>query len=289
MTSFGLNLRQLRVARGWRQQDLAQALDGAVARSTIANVETGREPPTPRLWALLGTHVPEWSDHLRAAFDAERTKVNSASTSESGSGTRSGAVNESADEAPLLGGPFVVERLDLVYNFEESRSPSEIVEVRRVRATRAGAASYGLSLRQTESPHFTVEESALWGGYIVDSQHHHLPDRTLYWRRFEFGRALRRGQRHDFAVRSWVETDPDPDTEVCFDFTIPVEEVNIHLNFNGSETPTDVWSYGPLHDVRLIPKSPGMGAPVGVTPGGTASAAFQPQSGPMYGVAWRWA
>lgn len=285
--SFGLTLRQLRIARGWRQEDLAQALDGAVARSTIANVETGRESPTPRLWALLGTHVPEWSDDLRPAFDVERAKVNAVSTSESGTGTRSGAVVESADEAPLLGGPFVVERLDLVYNFEESRAPSEIVEVRTVRATRAGAAGYGLSLRLTESPNFTVDESALWGGYIIESRHDHLPDKTLYWRRFEFGRTLRREHRHDFAVRSWVETDPDPDTAVCLDFTIPAEEVNIHLNFNGSERPTDVWSYGPLHDVRLIPKTPSMGGPVGLSPGGTASAAFQPQSGPMYGVAWR--
>lgn len=50
MEDFGAALRGLRKKRGLRQADLAAALDHQFARSTLANVEAGREAPSRRVW-----------------------------------------------------------------------------------------------------------------------------------------------------------------------------------------------------------------------------------------------
>lgn len=47
-----------------RQQDLVDALDRVIARSTLANVEVGRENPSARLWAAINDKLPEWVPQL---------------------------------------------------------------------------------------------------------------------------------------------------------------------------------------------------------------------------------
>jgi hypothetical protein len=286
MTDFGSILRRLRFAKNWRQQDLVEALDGRIARSTIANIEAGRQPPTPRLWALLEEHVPHWKGALEPSYmDARRCSPTSASH-------RHGVLADSSPAQPgrpTLAGPFVIESLQLVYVFRHSRSPEEILEIRRVRATRAGADGYGLKFIQTKHEGFRADEEPLWGGHLANVEHHDVSGKTLYVRRMNFDRTLRKGQVHEFAVRSWIERDPQPDTSVSVNFTIPCKSLAIHLNFHGPQAPTDCWGFGPIADEALTPTDPGRGAALPITPGGTVSRYLTGmEPGAEYGIAWRW-
>lgn len=185
MSEFGQQLRNLRLAKGWRQRDLVDQLGGTFARSTLANVESGREAPSSRLWVALQERLPAWTEHLAPyapARSAERRSLTSTTT------------------PALLGGPYLVESLRFVYIFRDSKSPEEIIEVRRVRATASAADGYGLKLSHTGRAGFRVDEEALWGGDLVDRDHYDSQNKTMYLRRMEFGRRLRRGQTHEFAV-----------------------------------------------------------------------------------------
>lgn len=285
MGSFGNALRRLRSERGWRQQDLADALDGRLGRSTIANLETDRERPTPRVMSLLSEVAPEWTSALQPHYETSRSRP------------RPGRVRPQADEAPdasdrprhLLAGPFVIEQLQLIYVFRHSRSPEEIIEVRSVRATTSGADGYGLKLEQTRADGFRVEEEPLWGGHLVDSEHLDRTGHTVYLRRMDFERTLRKGQVHDFAVRSWIERDPEPDTVVQARFSIPCKELAIHLNFRGPDLPRQAWAFGPIPDDALVPQRAADGEPLEITIGGTVSKYYSPvDAANEYGIAWAW-
>jgi len=289
MAAFGERLRSLRLARGWRQQDLVDALDGQVARSTIANVETGREPPTPRLWSLVSETLSDWVPELAAPYTEARQRFEAGRPDQE----PIRAVGSVSGEDPvrhILGGPFIVELLQLVYVFRHSRSPEEIIETRRVRATRTGADGYGLKLLRSQHDAFRVDEETLWGGHIADARHLDVDGRTIYLRRLEFGRRLRKGQVHEFAVRSWIDKDPEPGTSVGVSFTIPAKQVAIHLNFLGPVTPHECWSYGPVADGMLAPTESGEGCePLTSNPGGSYSGYFTSiEAGAEYGIAWTW-
>jgi transcriptional regulator with XRE-family HTH domain len=278
MADFATLLRERRVASGWRQQDVVDRLGGGIARSTYANIEAGRERPTPRFWELLQAVLPDWAGLLEDAYVAARQPE---------AGRRTMPADDDRDT--LLGGPFVIEQLRYIYVFRHSASPEEIVEVRRVRATRSGADSFGFKVGHTRSPRFRVEEEALWGGHLVERERHARDGGTVYLRRMVFDRKLRRGQVHDFGVRSWVEHDPDPDTAVAFSLTIPAKAVAIHLHFRGPKTPTDCWSYGPLADDGLVPDQFDDSAWLPLAEDGSVTAAWaKPLTGVDYGVRWRW-
>jgi DNA-binding XRE family transcriptional regulator len=293
MSEFGVLLRELRRARGWRQQDLADALAGGFARSTLANVEAGRERPSARLWQLLREHIPAWEPQLAAAYKEVAGELRTGSPSDraglQASPRRQPAATPGSKDAGTLGGPFALERLTLAYTFRHSRAPEEIVEIRRVRALQDGASRYGLKLTRVDSPEFTVDEEALFGGSLSTGVHHRTRRGTIYLRRFDFDRILAKGDVHEFGVRSWVAQDPDPDTAVQMDFTMPVESASIHLNFYGPVRPAEVWTFGPIADDELTPTTSDGGESTSINLAGTVSMHLdQPQVGPVYGIAWRW-
>jgi transcriptional regulator with XRE-family HTH domain len=282
---FGTRLRSLRMAAGWRQQDLAEAL-GGIGRSTIANVESGKYPPTERLWHLLEAHIPDWAAQLRQDYLRERTAI-----------SRHDHVRlDSASAIPdgALGGPFVLESLQYVYVFGHSHSPEEIIEVRRVRAARSGADNYELRFAHDQSEAFELDQESLWGGSLAAVEVVTQDRSTAYLRRFDFGRKLRRGQRHDFAIRSWVERDPLPQTAVNFVLTIPAREVAIHLNFRDTP-PIACWTFeSPYDNVSDptdsdAPSDSENGAWVDVAADGSASAYWlNPDPTRRHGLAWHW-
>jgi DNA-binding XRE family transcriptional regulator len=295
VTDFGSALRTLRKARSWRQMDLVHALGDAVARSTIANIEAEREPPSERFWQLITHHIPEWVDELSGPYhDARSGQTRNPANEAAAVATVTDAGTDDRDaEAPgshpVLGGPFVIERLTLIYTFRHSRAPEEIIEIRRVRASKHGADRYGLKLAQLESAKFSVDEEVLFGGQLATTSYHRPEEQTIYLRTIRFGRRLRRGQRHEFAVRSWIEADPEPGTAVQIDLTVPVHEVAIHLNFRGPQRPQAVWTYGPIADPSLTPSSQQYATPAALGPDGLASMYLtNPQTGPTYGIAWQW-
>jgi transcriptional regulator with XRE-family HTH domain len=119
VSDFGDALRRVRAAHGLRQRDLVHELDGQFARSTLANVESGREPPSPRLMALLLERFPQHGDELGPLYEASRVALSARLLSREPSLTA-----DHSDTASMrLGGPFVIEQYNLVYVFRESRSP----------------------------------------------------------------------------------------------------------------------------------------------------------------------
>jgi transcriptional regulator with XRE-family HTH domain len=290
LLDFGAALQELRQAAGWRQQDLVDRFGGAIARSTLANVEAGRQPPSERFWDLLSAAVPEWVPHLERSFRRVREEVDARGRKPTQAALLSSFAAGARDDP--LGGPFIVESVRYVYVFRHSRSPEEIIVTRRVRAVRAGATGYGVRLQHTRSPDFSLDQEALWGGYLADHKVVDGDGRAAHLRRFEFGRALRRGERHEFGLRSWVANDPEPSSAVAFDLTIPARTVDIDLLFAGPAVPIQAWTYvegsdGPGEDVSPIdPDDP---AWVPVAADGHVHAHWpHPQLGPVYGIAWAW-
>lgn len=268
---FHAVLRSLREEHRLRQQDLATLL--GVGRSTLANYEAGRERPSARFWLRLQARLPEWIDSLEPAYLASAPTAMKA---------------RPEPVQPLLGGPYVIERLTVAYEFQESRAPSEIVEYRRVRAAKSGATGYGLMMRHLGSPGFQIEQEALWGGRLTDGEVVDGAGQTLISRRFEFNRTLRRGQRHEFALRSWVERDPEPCDAISVTFTLPVESAEVRVNFRGPR-PECLWSYGPVVDDEVTPTEPDGCPEVDLDESGGAGVVFnQLDSGPVYGLRWRW-
>ena len=276
---FGALLRRLRKQAEWRQLDLADHL--GLGRSTIANLESGRERPGATVWQAIQERLPDWAHELERAYgEARRAPVNAPTK----------ASKRDQPFVPFKGGPFTIESVKYVYLFEESRSPGEILEVRRVRAAEQGADCYGLLLTHTGSTGFQVDQQALWGGSLHDSTHETEEGRTLLWRRFDFDRRLRIGQRHEFALRTWVEQDPDPQTNIGFDLSIPAREVSIHLGFHGSVRPKRAWAYGPLTDAEADDPPAEGRKKLRVAPDGSVVARFRkPEVGPTYGLVWEWA
>lgn len=272
--AFGVRVRKLRESEGLRQADLASIL--GVARSTLANIERVAEPPSNRIWDAIAERRPDWVADLRTAYYEARSQPGRRSREWQGE--------------PFLAGPFEMVAVSYIYVFEEARWPSEILEIRRVRAIQSGADRFGLRFAHTNSPELSIEQRALWGGGLREVQHWTEDGRAVHWGYFDFGRTLRRGEQHEFAIRTFIERDPDPPTDVNFSVTVPTTEVAIHLSFQGTVRPTATWRYGPREDDLV---SPGLGdgdtVPVRQDPNGGYSARFRkPERGRWYGVGWAW-
>jgi transcriptional regulator with XRE-family HTH domain len=287
VTSFGEELRGLRERHGLRQTDLVAIIPGHFARSTIANVESGREAPTPRLWEALETAFPDDTPRLEKSYAAARHHVESSR----------GVIGVSRNHADWwdrdfpLGGALVIDRRDVVVVFRESRAPEEVLQVIEVRARQDGVSSFRTKMWATQQEGFRARPEMLWGGEIVDSEYADHDGRTFLMREISFGRPLQRGERHTFALRSWVERALLPETGLELSPTHPTAFVGLHVAFLGAQ-PTSVWAYGPVPDEALAPTS---AAEPGAMPtqrhgGGRHSAVFdRPEPGETYGIDWRWA
>lgn len=276
---FGEALRALRRRRSLTQLGLAEALSGSFARSTLANVEAGREMPSQRLFDTLVRAFPEDRERLQKSFEGARSMA--------------GAIEDEAGPKLVpteLGGACTVERLDIGYVFGESRSPQEIFEVRTVRATAAGVSSYRLKLKQSSSTSFATITEVLWGGDLREQIRRTANGQTLYLTTVDFGRRLRRGERHVFALRTWIERDQEPDTRLSVTMTIPTRIIALHARFTGPR-PQEAWSFGPCADDALAPNSlDDEGATwLALSDGGVASLVVaNPQLGVEYGLGWSW-
>lgn len=274
---FGELLAELRRQSGLRQSDLAEKL--GIGRSTLANVERGRERPSPRLWHRIVETLPEWPPLLSEAYLWAR----------GGPDAVVPGVDGYAGAEPFLGGPFELVSLSYGYVFEESRSPGEIIEVRRVRATESRAGSFGLRLAHNGTAGRVVEQHSLWGGRLTSTEAVAGDGTPVHWSRFDFDRRLRKGEVHEFAIRTWVERDPDPRTAIRFNLTLPAKVVSVHAAFHGSVRPAAAWAFGPLAagpdgDVPASECSP-----IDVRDGAAFSAQFRrPELGKEYGVGWAW-
>lgn len=276
--SFGDVLRDIRAAHNLTQHGLVERVHGGFARSTLANIEAGREAPSERVRDLLGGLFPEWAPAIFDAYQHSRELASATPKS-----PRVAAMREPIRYA--IGGPFVVENLQFVYTFRHSRTPEEIIETRRVRAT-APSDSFGLKFH-ADSPHFEAEHEVLWGGRMARSERHEFDGHTTYLQRVDFGRTIARGQRHDFAIRHWVGRDPDPDTRALFTSPLAAKEVSIHLKFLGPTRPKRLRRVGPFADLCEITaqaiKGPEINTAIEI------STYFEkPEPGAYYGVIWEW-
>ncbi|MEL4503547.1 helix-turn-helix transcriptional regulator [Luteococcus sp. H138] len=267
MDGFGQALRRQRQAAGMRQQDLVEALDHVIARSTLANVEVGRENPSARLWRAIEVHLPDWVAPLEPWF---------------------AAVHRPAGDPPFeISGNYEILAATYAYTFRDHRAPEEIIQVRQVRSLSDGNDGYGLQLGN-QSGNFDLDSEALWGGWIEKHERHQEDGISTLLTRFHFDRSLRRGEVHEFAVRSWVRED-EPDTAVTVRFTRPTRNVQLALNFLGPR-PEAVWIFaqhnvgdpraeGPRHRDDII-------TPL---PNGTCTMRIaKPELGRNFGIAWRW-
>lgn len=281
MTNFGDGLRNLRQRHGLTQQGLSDAIDNELSRESIANIEAGRQAPSRTLWRSLEDHFPDDCRVLRPAYESARRRQGELRT------TARRHPPHSEPPSLLLGGHLVMERLDIIYNFRESRAPEEIIELRHVRASRTGVRDFGLAYAHTESARYEQAPEVLFGGRLTSEQRQVAHGETLYFRRLDFGQTLQRGERHTFAMRYWAERDPEPSDSILVEMTMPTELVVLHVNFLGTRRPARIWWYGLLGDEAL---APGLPTPANELPDQDAvSAAFEsPEVGLTFGMAWRW-
>ena len=243
---FGQALRAARRAADLTQADLVRHLDRAFARSTLANIETGRERPSQRLLTVLVDHFPEWEGLLTPAFERSRRQP---ATTDRRRATRCSRSRRRVRN--VLGGPYQLEHLQIAYVFRHSHAPEEIIETRRIRATSTGGDGFGMRLK-AQSEGFESEDEILWGGRLDMSSRHVEDGHAIYLQRVDFGKTLRRGEVHEFAVRHWVERDPVPDPEALFSLTLPADEVSLHMRFLGPSRPRRIFRVGPLADHCLV-------------------------------------
>lgn len=248
-----------------RQKDLVEALDHVIARSTLANVEVGREKPSARLWQAIVVHLPDWVEPLQPWFES---------------------VHRLDKEPPFeLSGPYEILQATYSYTFRDHRAPEEIIQVRRVRALADGNDGYGLQL-SNNSGSFDLDTESLWGGWVERHSRRFADGENLHLTRFHFDRSLRRGQVHEFATRSWVSHD-DPASAVTVQFTRPTSQVLLTLNFLGPR-PSRVWTYGPLADDVDLPDFSVEKSLAGSTAGTYSMRLSNPVLGQRHGMAWQW-
>lgn len=278
---FGDVLRALRRSAGLTQEDLVDRVGRQFARSTLANIETGRERPSERILGLLLEAFPERKDVLVRSFERTRSPLTSGSAGRAACGA-------TTRHRYALGGPYQLEQLQIVYVFQHSRAPEEILESRRVRAVENGADGFGLRFR-AQSGELEIEDEVLWGGRMESSARYDDDGHTTYLQRVDFGRALRRGQVHDFAVRRWVTREQVPDTEALFCLSLPAGEVSLHLKFHGPDRPRRIRRVGPLADHCLVRDRGALEEATAVDPRADVSEYFvRPEVGALYGVIWDW-
>lgn len=231
-------------------------------RSTLANVEAGRQRLSGRLRQRILEEFPSWI-----------SSVDTGRYNPARGGTNAG-----------------LEVLDLTisYVFLHSLSPSEIIQVRRVRALRSGVRSYALGLRRDDGQPIRVETQELWGGTLREELIHDSSDRLSV---FEFPRPLNVDAVHEFAMRSWLEQDADPCTEVRLGVTMPVRRAAIHVASHGPHGIAQAWRLGPAADLPIediAPDSP-LAGPLAVSAKSVTSAVFKDLPPGMHcGLGWRW-
>lgn len=254
----GQLLRALRTEHGLRQRDLASQV--GLSRSAWANIEAGREAASAQVIRRLIVAFPPWRESIESGifFPA----------------------------ATALNPSFAIMELTIAYVFLESRSPSEILQIRRVRAIRSGAQYFVLGVGRTDEADFATDTQVLWGGRIVDQM---VDDVGRTMQTVEFPQALRAGQVHEFALRSWVERDAAPDTDLVLTVTTSTEHARIHLVCQGRPQIAEAWAYGPVNETEGLPYDSPHSHPLEVTPGAPITAVFdQLTPGPTYGTSWRW-
>lgn len=251
----------MRVESGLTQLDVAGRL--GISRSTLANIEAGREQLSFSLRSRVIAEFPEWQESVSTGRYLPSITADNNS--------------------------IAVVELQLAYLFSESRSPSEILEVRRVRALRAGVQHYVMGLHRTDRQELSLDTEVLWGGWVTDE----ATSRDSHVRRVvTFPRELRRGEVHEFALRSWLERDGDPDTEIRFEMTTATEVAHIHLSCLGTPQIAKAWTFGPLQrpGPGPIAEASRHSRPVAVLPGRPLTVSFTaPQVYSKYGIAWQWA
>ncbi|MEL4356602.1 MULTISPECIES: helix-turn-helix domain-containing protein [unclassified Luteococcus] len=263
--SFGEALKRRRKDSGMRQVDLVAALEHVIARSTLANVEAGRERPSARLWATLQRCLPEWTEDL-ARCHPDPTIC-------------------AQHTVELV--PFDVLEATYSYTFREHSSPEEILLTRRIRATVDGVDGYDLQITSDRSA-FGLEMEPLFGGWIEHSEHRLGDEASRFLTRFRFDRSLATGEEHEFALRSWVNG-ADPGCTAQSTFTTPTQQARITLNFWGSRQPSRVWHFGPLDDPPCIPgDGQGCDELEPMARGSYSLRLTRPQLHRIYGIGWSW-
>ncbi|MGY1681990.1 helix-turn-helix transcriptional regulator [Geodermatophilus sp. SYSU D01176] len=289
MSDFGDQLRAWRQSQDLTQAALAESLGLAVSRPTIANLEAGRSAPSAEFWSAFTLRFPPAEARLRAAYERAREEQLRRSVRRRQQRQPAKAPAPPAPEK-LLGGPFVIERLDVVYVFRESRAPEEVLELRQLRAT-AQARDFTFKLEHQGTADFETETEVLWGGVLAAERRLAQigRSRTVYLRRLDLGRTLKRSERHRFGIRYFVEHDPAPAHHIIATVTDRAEVVSLHVNFWGTKPPIDYWRFGPLADDALAPDA--VTPQTRLRPDGNhcVSADFQrPEVGTSFGVAWQW-
>ncbi|MEL4504689.1 helix-turn-helix transcriptional regulator [Luteococcus sp. H138] len=265
METFGEALKRRRKESGMRQVDVVDALDHVIARSTLANVEAGRERPSARFWASLQECLPDWAEAL-APCHPDRALAHPMAPDKSS---------------------FDVVESTCSYTFREHSSPEEILLTRRVRAIVDGVDGYDLQITSDRSA-FGLESEPVFGGWIERSERRLGAENSVYLTRFHFDRTLRAGDEHEFALRSWV-SGADPGCSAQITFTSPTRHARLTLNFWGSRRPTAVWRFGPLPDPPLIPPD-GNGCEriEPIAPGTYSWRLSSPELMRTYGMGWAW-
>lgn len=250
MQQIGALLRALRIHEGLLQRDVALTL--GIERSTLANIEAGREGLSPRLRNVMVAKFPHWQDQL----DSGRLAPN----------------------FDALNRAFVTERIVVTYVFGESASPNEVVQYRRIRAARGGADRYML---EPLSPQFQLDTELLWGGTLADV----MLDRSgQAIHVIELGMELRLGARHEFCVRSWVERDPAPEATLPCLVTAPTQTVILSLVCTGTRRMGHIQRYGPQEQQASALESPIVLGSVGHW----EETFSWPEPHAIFGLSWRW-
>jgi len=252
----GRLFRELRTQEGLSQQHVAEQL--GISRSTVANLEAGRHWMSDELLERVRERLPGWDQALAR-----------------------GRLPKPAESSNRS---LVIDDLTITYVFQESKSPSEIIQVRRVRAVRSGVSSYVLGLKRTDEQALTVETHVLWGGHLQDGPTTDGQELATV----NFGRSLRRGEVHEFALRSWVQRDASPDNEIWLEVSRPTKRASLHLTFEGRRSVQQAWTYQ-LEDANadIPPNSACGGLPIG--PDGQVTISFEnPTPGRIYALSWNW-
>ena len=275
MGEFAPALRRLRHSAGLTQEGLIEALDGEFARSTLANIEAGREVPSVRFFRAVSGRFPEWRSTLSEPFGHAREQVGRHATP--------GRDPQRTALGPL-GGRAVVEHLRATYVVDEGPGPVEVVESRRIRATSSGVT--GFVVRLLHGPGFDAEHDVPAGGELRATDVVTDPAGTTVLCHIAFDSPLLRGETHELTVRSRVRQSADTSALLVPDTTTTAAEVR--LRFRG-RLPRSIDAFGPVADRALLEAPQGLVRyrPVGVADDVTArfpGAAI----GLVHGARWAW-